>query len=131
MKRAQFYFRQKCPTCEEAKAFLAENGVMVTERDIVKQPLRRDELRNVLGYHNPKYYLDTTSATYRKNRLDEKMPPLNDLLDMIIESPELLRHPIIVSGRLMTIGSGRQQLVDMFQINSSGNGSGNGSSKRA
>ena len=52
------------------------------------------------------------------------MPSRNELMEMIMETPDLLRNPIILSGRLMTIGNSRQQLIDMFQISVSGNGSG-------
>ena len=123
-KRAQLFYRDPCPGAEEAKSFLEEHGVMVVERNITKKPLTRKELGVVLGFHNPKHYLDATSSVFSKKKLDKEIPPRPELLDLIIENPELLRNPIILSGRLMTIGNNRKQLIDMFQIRVSGNGSG-------
>jgi arsenate reductase-like glutaredoxin family protein len=125
LKRAQMYYRNPCPGAEEAKDFLEENGVVVMERDISKKPLNRKELGGILGYHDPKHYLDASSSVFSKKKLDKKIPPRSELLDLIVENPELLRNPIILSGRLMTIGNNRKQLTDMFQIRVSGNGSGN------
>lgn len=124
LKRAQLYYRTPCPGADEAKNFLEENGVIVVERDIAKKPLTRKELSVILGYLDPKHYLDPTVAAFKKKRLDKLIPTRPELLDIIVENPELLRNPIILSGRLMTIGNNRQQLIQMFQITVSGNGSG-------
>ncbi len=126
LKRAQVYCKKSDSVSKETTAFLEEHGILVAERDITKQPLTKRELQNVLGFHNPKHYLDNSAAVYKKNKLDKEMPAYGELLEMIIENPELLRQPIIVSGRLMTIGTGKKQLMDMFQISASDNGS-NGS----
>lgn len=117
------YYKQSNSAFEEAKSFLEESGVLVVARDIVKQPLNKGELKLMLGFHNPKHYLDVTSAVYQKQKLDTAIPPRDELFDMILAHPELLRQPIILAGRLMTIGTGKKQLVDMFQISGSDNGS--------
>ena len=132
LKRAQVYFRNPCPGAEETKNFLEEHGVLVIERDLSQKPFTRRELGAILGYHNPKYYLDSDSSAYKKKKLDKRIPSRDELLDLILEDQELLRNPIVLSGRLMAIGTNRRQLIDMFQIKVSGNGSdgGEGESSR-
>lgn len=124
LKRAQFYFRNPCPGAEETKEFLEEHGVIVAERDMLKRPLTKRELSTILGYLDPRHYLNSASPAYKKHKLDQNLPPHNELLDLILENPDLLRNPIITTGRLVTIGNNRQQLIEMFQIKVSGNGSG-------
>jgi arsenate reductase len=131
LKRAQFYFRNPCPGAEEAKHFLEEHGIVVSERDIDKRPLNKQELGAILGYHNPRYYLNAAAPAYKKKKLDKVLPPRGELLELIVENPELLRVPVITAGRLMTIGNNRQQLIDMFQLKVSDNGSGEKESRRA
>jgi len=116
LKRAQFYYRNSSPGAEDAKRFLEDHGVVVSARDILKQPLTKRELTLILGYHDPKHYLDITSPAFRRKKLDKSMPPRGELLEMILEHPELLRSPVVLSGRLMTIGFNRQQLIEMFQL---------------
>jgi len=70
LKRAQVYFRNPCPGAEETKNFLEEHGVLVIERDLSQKPFTRRELGAILGYHNPKYYLDSDSSAYKKKKLD-------------------------------------------------------------
>ncbi len=124
LKRAQFYFRNPCPGAEEAKEFLEEHGVIVAERDIDKRPLTKRELTTILGYLDPRHYLNSASPAYQKHKLDQDLPEHNELLKLILENPDLLRNPIVTSGRLVAIGNNRQQLIEMFQIKVSGNGSG-------
>jgi regulatory protein spx len=123
-KRAQFYYRNPCPVCSETRAFLEDHGVIITPRDMGEKPLRRDELVSILGYLDPRHFLDMTSATYRKEKLDKQLPPREKLFDLIENNPDVLRHPIIVSGRLVTFGANQQQLIEMFQLTVSDNGSG-------
>jgi arsenate reductase-like glutaredoxin family protein len=124
-KRAHMMYRNPCTLCEEAKSFLEQNGVIVKVRDLTQDPLRKSELQHMLGYHDPKYFLDYGSPTFAKKKLDEHMPSREELFGLIEESPELLRHPIVMCGRLMTIGFNRRQMVEMFQLSVSNNGSGN------
>ena len=124
VKRAHFYYQNSCSVCEEAQAFLEENGVILRKRDVSKTPLTKSELSGIIGYHNPKHYLDSKSAQFKKKKLDTRLPSRDELLDLILENQDLLKYPIVVAGRLMTLGSNRQQLVDMLQITASDNGSG-------
>ena len=123
-KKVQFYYRNPCSICEEVKTFLEEHGVIVEARDLKKLPLSRAEMKDLFKYFDAKHFIDVTSAAYKKARLDMSLPPREELYALVEENPELLRHPIITSGRLMTIGAGRRQLIDMFQLKVSDNGSG-------
>lgn len=122
-RRARFYLRNPNPVAEEAKGFLEENGILVECRDLTSNPLNKYELQVLVGYHNPKNYLDVTSAAYKQHKLDESTPVLSELLDIIIDNPDLLKIPIVMSGRLMMFGTNRKQLIEMFQLKNSGNGS--------
>ena len=124
LKKAYMYCKKSHPSCDETRSFLEGNGVMVSLRDTKKDPLTKRELNKILGFQNPKHYLDQTSPAFTKMKLDEKLPDREEIIDLIMENPELLRQPIILSGRLMTVGCGKKQLVEMFQIKLSDNGSG-------
>jgi regulatory protein spx len=124
LKRAQMFYLNPSSGADETRNFLEENGVVVVERDLTRKPLTRKELSTILGYLDPRHYLNPLSPAYTKRKLDKRIPPRPELLDLIVEHPDLLRDPIIMSGRLLTIGNNRKQLIEMFQITVSGNGSG-------
>lgn len=124
IKRAQLFFRNPCSKCEDTIKFLEENGVVVSTRNVDKEPLSKNELAAVLGHLNPKHYIDPDSPTYKNRRFNGNLPDRDELFNIIEENPDLLRHPIVVAGRLLTIGSNRQQLIDMLQLTVNGNGSG-------
>jgi len=123
-KRAQMLYRNPCTICDDAKKFLEDHGVIVKVRDLTREPLKKRELSALFGTHDPKHYLDMMSPTYEKQNLDTHTPPRHELMSMLEEHPELLRHPIVMCGRLMTIGNNRRQMIEMFQLTMSGNGSG-------
>lgn len=123
-KRAQMYFRNPCSLCEDAKRFLEDHGVFIKVRDMTRDPLRKQELDALVGFHDPRHYLDPLSPNFSKMKLDETIPSREELMTMVTEHPDLLRHPIVLSGRLMTIGFNRQQMIEMFQLTVSDNGSG-------
>jgi len=123
LKRAQFYYHNPCSACEEAKSFLEDNGVILEARDLDQKPLLKHEIREILRNFDTKHFLDSASPSYTKVKLDKKMPPRGELFEMLEKHPDLLKHPIVVYGRLITVGAGRKQLIDMFQITVSNNGS--------
>jgi regulatory protein spx len=125
-KRAQMLYRNPCSICDDARKFLEDHGVIVKVRDLTREPLKQRELNSLLGNHDPKHYLDMMSPSFEKQNLDSQIPPRHELFAVIEEHPELLRHPIVMYGRLMTIGFNRQQMIEMFQLTVSGNGSGGG-----
>ncbi len=124
LKRANFYYRNPCPVCEEAKTFLEDQGILLEARDLGKMPFKKEEIKGILRNFEAKHFIDPTSAAFTKAKLDKKMPSRKELIDLIEQYPELLRHPIVTAGRLLTVGAGRKQLIDMFQLTVSDNGSG-------
>ncbi len=133
-KRAQLYYRSDCKSCLDAKDFMEDHGVLVVVRDIEKKPLTKKEISSIVGYLDPKHYVDPSAPGFSENKLDQHMPSREELLKIISENQDMLRIPIIVSGRLKIIGSGRKQIIDMLQLSVSDNGngtrSGNGSSRK-
>ena len=131
VKRAQMYYKDSCSVCEEAKVFMEDNGVLLKIRDVSETPLTKRELLAILGYHNPKHYLDSTSATYRKKKFEKMIPSHAELMQVIEDHPDLLKYPIVMAGRLMTIGANRQQLTDMLQLSASDNVTGYNDNNRS
>jgi arsenate reductase-like glutaredoxin family protein len=94
---------------------------MLKIRDIGKEPFNSDELQRIVGFVDPRHYLDPMSPAFSENNLDAELPSKDRILKMVEDNPDLLRHPIVIVGRLLTIGNNRQQLTEMLQLGENGN----------
>ena len=68
-------------------------------------------------------------ALYTEEELIQKIKDLDTspanrqkILELLVEDIGLLRKPIVVSGRLMTMGYDRRKIMDMLQIKDNGKG---------
>lgn len=122
-KRATFLSYGSDEQCVETKKFIEESGVILSVRDIEKQPLTYDEIDRLIGYINPRHFLNMASASYEKSGLDEQLPPRRDLIGLIAEDHTLLRRPIIQAARLTTVGCDKKSIALMLQLSANGNGS--------
>ena len=70
----------KCSTCQKAKAFLEENGVSYTLRDIKTENPTEDELRqwHKLSGLPLKKFFNTSGLQYRALELTKKLPTMTE-----------------------------------------------------
>ncbi len=123
LKSVLMYSKPKVGECDEIKEFLLSQDVKLQVRDIEANPLGRYEIIRLLKNFDLKHFLDTDSKIYKRNKIDKSMPERNEIIDMMVENNDLLRVPILVAGRLMTIGSNREKITEMLQIRNSGSNS--------
>lgn len=98
----------KCSTCQKAKAFLEENGVSYTLRDIKTQNPTEDELRqwHKLSGLPLKKFFNTSGLQYRALELTKKLPTMTEdeqfaLLatdGMLVKRPLLIGEDFVLTG---------------------------------
>lgn len=98
----------KCSTCQKAKAFLEENGVSYTLRDIKTENPTEDELRqwHKLSGLPLKKFFNTSGLQYRALELTKKLPTMTEdeqfaLLatdGMLVKRPLLIGEDFVVTG---------------------------------
>ena len=120
LKRVTLYTDPQNTQCDEVKSFLEEQDIRLHIRDIKTEPLARPEISMLLRHFDLRHFLNAESRLYKKNKLDKSVPGRDEIIDMIATDNELLRVPIIVSGRLMTVGCNREKIVEMLQIKNNG-----------
>ncbi len=123
LKSVLMYTKPKNGQCDEVRKFLLEQEVKLQVRDIEANPLGRYEIAQLLKNFDLKHFLDTDSKIYKRNKIDQSIPERNEIIDMMVENNDLLRVPILVSGRLMTIGCNREKITEMLQIRNNGSNS--------
>ena len=98
----------KCSTCQKAKAFLEENGVSYTLRDIKTENPTEDELRqwHKLSGLSLKKFFNTSGLQYRALELTKKLPTMTEdeqfaLLatdGMLVKRPLLIGEDFVLTG---------------------------------
>ncbi len=101
-----FYGREDCPMCIEAKQWLKKQGIPFKFREIFKQPLNEKEIL-ALAENLPEGLFDLYAPKgARKAGLPED--PGNCTIDQIlqiqIENPDMIRYPIFDLGRKCLFG---------------------------
>lgn len=105
---------------QEILKYIKEAGVSLIVRDIKEQPLSVEELDTLFGHNPLTYFINQAADEYSKLGLDKKVPERAEMLKLLAEHPELLRHPIIKTVRLLTVGSNKDMIAQILQINRNG-----------
>ena len=72
-----------------------------------KQPLSKEELRDLLGGRPAAAIFASRSPTVKKLRLDPDALSEEQLLDLMVEHPTLIRRPLVVDGHELVVGFDR------------------------
>ncbi len=119
-KRAVFMSYGSDEACVEMRKFIEESGIILQVRDISKQPLSEYELTNLIGQLRIEHFLNTSAPSFGEHKLDQSLPPRNDLIKLMVQDHTLIRKPIIKAARLITIGCDKDKIAEMLQINDNG-----------
>ncbi|VDH09630.1 RNA polymerase (RNAP)-binding regulatory protein, arsenate reductase (ArsC) family, Spx subfamily [Lactiplantibacillus plantarum] len=90
------YYSTSSKSSRSARAWLVENNIPFNERDIIANPLDRDELKQILrltenGFED---IVSTRSKAFKALHIDLSDLGFNQLLDLLVEKPQLLKRPI-------------------------------------
>ncbi|MGY5246346.1 Spx/MgsR family RNA polymerase-binding regulatory protein [Lactiplantibacillus plantarum] len=106
------YCSTSSKSSRSARAWLVENNIPFNERDIIANPLDRDELKQILrltenGFED---IVSTRSKAFKALHIDLSDLGFNQLLDLLVEKPQLLKRPIIYDGRRLQIGYNEEDI---------------------
>lgn len=95
-----------CASSRRSKEWLKKHGIGYVDRNIVKNPLTVDELQAILRMtvEGTDEIISTRSKAYKELDVDIDSIPLQQLLELIHETPRLLRRPIIMDEKRLQIG---------------------------
>lgn len=83
---------------------LREKGVQFDEIDLNKG-LSVAELEALIGARDYKDFLNTRNELYRERKMKENPPSREEALRLMSETPNLIKRPILVDGKKITLGS--------------------------
>lgn len=119
-KQVSFYSYGNDEHCLETRDFIKSSGVVLTVRDIGKEPLSENEISDLFGNLDIRHFLNTLSDAYTKNKLDTELPSREEVIKMMAEDYTLIRRPIVKSIRLITVGCDKKKIAEMLQLGANG-----------
>src|SRR4051794_12060225 len=98
MAELEIFLYTSCTSCRKAVELLREKGINAKRRDYFKDRFTKPELIAVLDRAGvtPFDVLSTRSNPYRELGLAERTLTENELLELMVAHPQLLKRPLII-----------------------------------
>ena len=104
----QFVCYPKCSTCQKARMFLEQNGVVFEERHIKEQNPTKQELRQWYEQSGLplKRFFNTSGLQYKALSLKDKLPTMTEeeQLELLATDGMLVKRPILLTGERVLVG---------------------------
>ncbi|HDR7382907.1 transcriptional regulator Spx [Bacillus toyonensis] len=106
------YTTASCGSCRKAKAWLEENQIDYTEKNIVSNSLTVDELKSILRLteEGATEIISTRSKIFQELNINIEALALNEFYKLIIEYPQMLRRPIMLDEKRLQIGFNEEEI---------------------
>lgn len=110
------YLYNSCTSCRKSDQILKESGVEYERREYFKDRFTKDELGNLLASHGltVQDVVSKRSTPYKERDLANIDLSDDEMLDLMVEDPRLLRRPLVISGDKVVIGHNEAQLRDLI-----------------
>ena len=106
------YVSPSCTSCRKAKQWLEQHNIPYKERNIISDPLNREEIIHVMRMteEGTEEIVSTRSKAFQELNIDLDDISMNELIDLIEKNPSLLRRPIILDDRRMQVGYNEDEI---------------------
>jgi regulatory protein spx len=106
------YVTSSCTSCRKAKAWLQEHQIEFVERNIVNDPLTVSEIKSILRLteDGTDDIISKNSKTFQQLNVDIDSLALNQLYDLIIQNPQMLRRPMIQDHKRLLVGYNDEEI---------------------
>src|SRR3954466_2176229 len=100
MAQIVVYQKPTCSTCRQVYNALKESGVDFDAVDYYTDPIPKTKLKELLkkAGMSARELLRTKEEIYRKLKLGEKDLSDSEIVDLMVEHPDLIQRPIVEKG---------------------------------
>src|SRR5215831_2335417 len=100
MATVVIYQKPTCTTCRQVYATLKESGVPLDSVDYYLEPLSKTKLKDLLRKMGigARDLLRTREVIYRTLKLAERSLSDDDIIDLMVQHPDLIQRPIVEHG---------------------------------
>jgi len=110
------YQKPTCTTCRQVHAALKESGVNFDAVNYYVDPIPRTKLRELLRKMglSPRELLRTKEDIYKKLRLGERDLTDDQIIDLMVEHPDLIQRPIVEKGARAILARPAERLKEIL-----------------
>jgi arsenate reductase len=110
------YQKPTCTTCRQVYAALRDAGVDFDAVDYYTDPMPKTKLRELLRKMKmpARELLRTKEEMYRTLRLGERTLTDDEIVDLMIEHPDLIQRPIVEKGSRAILARPADRLKDIL-----------------
>jgi len=91
-----------------------QKNVQVNERDFFKNPFTRSEIDSLLQGKSAADMFNFRSPTFKKLNLARKTLSENELIELMLKEPRLIRRPVVKIGKKVYFGATSSILADLL-----------------
>jgi arsenate reductase len=110
------YQKPTCTTCRQVHAALVESGVDFEAVDYYVDPIPKQTLIELLRKMrmSPRELLRTREPIYKTLRLGERDLTDDEIIDLMVEHPDLIQRPIVEKGARAILARPAERLKDIL-----------------
>ena len=110
------YQKPTCTTCRQVYAALKQQGVDFEAVDYYMDPIPKTKLQELLRKMGltPRDLLRTNEPVYRALGLGERKLSDAELVDLMVEHPDLIQRPIVEKGRRAVLARPAERLKEIL-----------------
>jgi arsenate reductase len=110
------YQKPTCTTCRQVHAALTDSGVDFAAVDYYVDPIPRTKLIELLAKMEmtPRQLLRTREPMYRTLELGERDLTDSEIVDLMVEYPDLIQRPIVERGPRAILARPPERLKDIL-----------------
>jgi arsenate reductase-like glutaredoxin family protein len=90
--------------------------VEFTDHDFFKNPFTPNEIRALLQGSKPSEMFNFRSPSFKKLDLNRDQLKSEDLIELMLKEPRLIRRPVVKIGRKVYFGASAETLADIIKV---------------
>jgi arsenate reductase-like glutaredoxin family protein len=83
-----------------------QNGLEVTDRDFFKEPFSETEIRELAAMNGTENIFARRSPSLKKLGLADKQLTDDEMVNLMLQEPKLVRRPLLKVGDKLMVGAG-------------------------
>jgi len=113
--KVDFYCWVKWNTCRKAKEFLSQKNVEINDRDLFKNPFSQSEIEELLQGKPASEMFNFRSPSFKKLGMERNKLNDNELKDLILKEPRLVRRPVVRIDGNVYFGADKSVLENLIK----------------